>query len=103
MAVRVLSQAVAKILEKNGLVPADIKQVVAHQANLRIVEAISDRIEIPMERFMINIDRYANTSSASLLLTYHEAMAEGRIYPGDWVLMMAVGAGFVWGVSLYRA
>lgn len=103
IAVRVLSQAVAKILEKNGLKPADIKQVVAHQANLRIIEAISDRIEIPLERFMINIDRYANTSSASLLLTYDEAMAQGRIYPGDWVLMMAVGAGFVWGVSLYRA
>ena len=79
------------------------KQVIAHQANLRIIEAISDRVRIPMERFMINIDRYANTSSASLLLTYDEAMAQNRITSGDLVLMMSVGAGFVWGVALYRA
>lgn len=102
-AVRALSQAVEKILFNHGLQPSDIGQVVAHQANLRIIEAISDRIRIPMERFMINIDRYANTSSASLLLTYDEAMAQGRIQTGDRVLMMAVGAGFVWGVGLYRA
>ena len=102
-AVRVLTQAVHKILQKNGVEPSDIKQIVAHQANLRIIEAISSRVEIPMDRFMINIDRYANTSSASLLLTYDEAKAQGRIQPGDWVLMMAVGAGFVWGVALYKA
>lgn len=102
-AVRVLTQAVHKILEKNGLKASDIKQVIAHQANLRIIEAISNRVEIPMDRFMINIDRYANTSSASLLLTYDEAKSQGRIYSGDWVLMMAVGAGFVWGVALYKA
>ncbi|MEI6804899.1 MAG: beta-ketoacyl-ACP synthase III [Myxococcaceae bacterium] len=102
-AVRALSAAAQDILEKNNLKPSDIKQVIAHQANLRIIEAISDRILIPMERFMINIDRYANTSSASLLLTYDEAKSQGRIDSGDWVLMMAVGAGFVWGVALYKA
>lgn len=102
-AIRVLTQAVEQILAKNNLKPDNIHQVIAHQANLRIIEAVADRIRIPIEKFMINIDRYANTSSASLLLTYHEAMAQNRIHPGDIVLMMSVGAGFVWGVALYRA
>lgn len=102
-AVRALTQAIETLLERNSIDPSKINQVVAHQANLRILESISDRVKIPIERFMVNIDRYANTSSASLLITYHEAMAKNRISPGDLVLMMSIGAGFVWGVALYRA
>lgn len=101
-AVRALSGAVMNLLRKHRIAPNDIAYVVAHQANLRILEAVSERIGIGMERFSVNIDRYANTSSASLLLTYHEAWAKGLLKPGDLVLMMAIGAGITWGVGLYR-
>lgn len=103
IAVRSLVDAAEKILAKNGLTSADIKVVVAHQANLRIIEAVAERVQIPLDRFVINIDRYGNTSSASALVTFDEAMRGGRVKPGDHVLMLAIGAGMAWSAALYRA
>jgi 3-oxoacyl-[acyl-carrier-protein] synthase III len=103
IAVRSLVDAADKILKKNGLTAADVKLVVAHQANMRIIEGVADRVGIPLERFVINIDRYGNTSSASALVTFDEAARAGRIAPGDHVLMLAIGAGMAWSAALYRA
>jgi 3-oxoacyl-[acyl-carrier-protein] synthase-3 len=103
IAVRALVDAATKILDKNGVRPADVKCVVAHQANLRIIEAVADRVGIPLDRFEININRYGNTSSASALVTFHEAQQKGRFKPGDLVLMLAIGAGMAWSAILYRA
>lgn len=101
-AVRALCEAIEKLLEKHHLKPTDIKIAVPHQANLRIIEAIAKRLDLPMERFLINLDRCANTSAASLLLAYDEAVRAGQPKPDDLVLMLAIGAGMVWGAGLYR-
>ncbi len=102
-AVRSLVDASQKILAKNGFTADDVTLVCAHQANLRIIEGISDRVKIPMDRFVINIDRYGNTSSASALITFDEGVRSGRMKSGDLVLMLAIGAGMAWGAGLYRA
>lgn len=101
-AVRALTEAAIDILTKNKLDISQISHVVAHQANLRIIEAVAERLKIPMDKFVINIDRYANTSSASLLTTFNEGKRTGRFSNGDHILMLAIGAGFVWGTGLYR-
>jgi len=102
-AVRSLVDASKKILEKNGFTTKDVALVVAHQANLRIIEAIGERLEVPLSQFVINIDRYGNTSSASALVTFDEARREGRMKSGDLVLMLAIGAGLCWAAAIYRA
>ena len=101
-AVRALTVAAEKILADNGFTTADVNLVCAHQANLRIIEAISERTKIGLDRFVINIDRYGNTSSASLPITFDEARREGRMKAGDLVLMISIGAGMTWMVGLYR-
>ena len=103
IAVRSLVDAAEKILAKNGFKAADVKLVVAHQANLRIIEGIADRVGIPLDQFVININKYGNTSSASVLVTFDEAARSGRMQPGDLVLMLAIGAGMTWAAALYRA
>jgi len=101
-AVRALCEAVERLLEKNNLSAEDITFAVPHQANLRIIEAIAKRLNMPMERFLVNLDRCANTSAASLLLAYDEACQAQRLKENDLVLMLAIGAGMVWGAGLYR-
>ncbi len=100
-AVNALTNAAKKILEKNSFESDDLNHVVAHQANLRIIEAVAKRIKVPLEKFVINIDRYANTSSASLLATFDEGKREGRFKSGDLMLMLSIGSGFTWGAGLY--
>ena len=101
-AVRVLPDSLMKALDANHLTPEDVDHVVCHQANLRIVESVLDRVGIPRERCWINLDRYGNTSSASLPLSLDEANRSGRLKPGDVVAMMAIGAGMAWGSALLR-
>ncbi len=101
-AVRALSSASLTAIEYNGLTKEDIKWVVPHQANLRIIEAVSKRVGIPLDRFVLNIARYGNTSSASIPIAFDEAVREGTIRPGDLVLMCALGAGFAYGAALVR-
>jgi 3-oxoacyl-[acyl-carrier-protein] synthase-3 len=102
VAVKALTEIAKDILNRNGLKSENVIHVVAHQANLRILEAVAERLHIPMDRFVLNIERYANTSAASLLTTYDEALRSGRFQKGDMILMMAIGAGLAWGAALYR-
>lgn len=101
-AVRAICDAIEIILKKNNINNSDITFAVPHQANLRIIDAIAKRMDLPMERFLINLDRCANTSAASLLLAYDEANRAQRLKENDLILMLAIGAGFVWGAGLYR-
>jgi 3-oxoacyl-[acyl-carrier-protein] synthase III len=101
-ATRVLPEAILEALAANGLTPGAIDHVISHQANVRIVESVVDRLGIPREKCWLNIDRYGNTSSASLPISLDEANRAGRLKPGDLVAMMAIGAGMAWGSALLR-
>ncbi len=101
-AVRAVCDAVEKILADNNIKASDVAFVVPHQANLRIIEAIAKRLDMPLDRFLINLDRCANTSAASLMLAYDEANRAGQLKTGDNIVMLAIGAGFVWGAGIYR-
>jgi 3-oxoacyl-[acyl-carrier-protein] synthase-3 len=101
-AVRVLPDALMQAFEANHVTPGDVDHVVCHQANARIVESVLDRVGIPLDRCWINLDRYGNTSSASLPLSLDEANRSGRLKQGDLIAMMAIGAGMAWGSALMR-
>ena len=101
-AVRALQDSVRTALDANGLTAADIDHVVAHQANLRIIEAVLTRLDIPLERCHLNLERYGNTSSASVPMTLDEANRAGSLKPGDVIAMMAIGAGMAWGSAIVR-
>jgi 3-oxoacyl-[acyl-carrier-protein] synthase-3 len=101
-AVRNLSSACQTALAHHGLSSKDIDLVIAHQANLRIVEAVAQRLDVPMEKFFINIDRYGNTSSASVPIALDEAVRLGKVKRGDRLLFCALGAGLAWGATVVR-
>ena len=101
-AVRALPEAVLEALGKHGLTPPQVTHLIAHQANLRIIESVCSRLGIPLEKCWVNIDRYGNTSSASLPTTLDEANRAGRLRPGDIIAMMAIGAGMAWGSAVVR-
>lgn len=102
VAVKNLTRASASALSAAGLSPSDVRWVVPHQANLRIITQVAQRLDIPLERFVLNIDRYGNTSSASIPIALDEALRDGRIRSGDTVLMCALGAGISWASALVR-
>lgn len=101
-AVRVLEAVSREALEKNGYTPKDVKHVIAHQANLRILDHVMKRLEIPLTKCHLNIEEVGNTSSASVPLTLDQANRQGRLKEGDLVLMMAIGGGMAWGSALVR-
>ncbi len=101
-AVRALSSASVSALESSGISKDEIRWVVPHQANLRILDAVSKRVGIPLERFVLNISKYGNTSSASIPIALDEARRAGTICDGDSVLMTALGGGFAWGSAVVR-
>ncbi len=101
-AVKALASASATAIEHNGLRPEDIHRVVPHQANIRIIEGVSKRCGIPMERFFINIDRIGNTSSASIPIALDEALEAGVIARGNNIVFCALGGGIAWGSALVR-
>ena len=101
-AVKNLTASSAQTLKASGLTSADLDWVVAHQANIRIINQVASRLGFPMEKFVVNIDRYGNTSSASIPIALDEAVRDGRIQPGQNVLMCALGAGISWGAALAR-
>jgi 3-oxoacyl-[acyl-carrier-protein] synthase-3 len=101
-AVRNMTAASKAALDANGLVPGDVSCVVAHQANIRILEGVSERVGIPLERFYINIGRYGNTSSASVPTALDEAVEVGRIKEGDLLLFSALGGGLAWASAAVR-
>ena len=101
-AVRVLPEVILEALDANGLEVTDIDHIVPHQANARIVESVLGRLGIPIEKCWLNLDRYGNTSSASLPISLDEANRAGRLKKGDLIAMMAIGAGMTWGSALMR-
>jgi 3-oxoacyl-[acyl-carrier-protein] synthase III len=102
LAVRAMDEAARDILEQHQLRADQISLVIPHQANLRIIEAISQYLELPMDRFFVNVDRYGNTSAASIPIALDEARRAGRIQPGDISLLVAFGAGLTYGSALIR-
>lgn len=102
LAVRVMGQAASEILETNGLTADQLSLVIPHQANVRIIESLSSRLSIPIERFFLNLDQYGNTSAASIPIALDEAARSGRIKRGDLILMVAFGAGLTWGSALIK-
>ena len=101
-AVRTLTDFAVEALETNGLKTEDLDWFVPHQANLRIIEAVAKRLNFPMERILINIDRFGNTSSATVPTALDEAVREGKIKSGQTVLLDAFGAGLTYGSVLLR-
>lgn len=101
-AVRVLEQCSREALERNGVRPQEVTHVIAHQANLRILEGVMKRLEIPLEKCHVNIEEVGNTSSASVPLTLDQANRKGALKDGDLILMMAIGGGMAWGSALLR-
>jgi 3-oxoacyl-[acyl-carrier-protein] synthase III len=101
-AIRALPQAIQEALDANGLSVSDIDHIVPHQANARIVESVLDKLGIPLQKCWLNLDRYGNTSSASLPISLDEANRAGRLKRGDLIAMMAIGAGMTWGSALMR-
>lgn len=96
-ATHVMASATREVVKKAGLQLKDIEVVVPHQANLRIIEAAARGLRLPMERFVVNIERYGNTSSASIPIAVCEAVHAGRIKPGDHVVLVGFGGGLTWG------
>ena len=95
-AVTAMLRASKIALEQAGLTIDDIACVIPHQANARIIEAIADRLKIPLDRFFVNLDRYGNTSAAAVAIALDEANRTGRIKPGDYILMVVFGGGLTW-------
>ena len=102
IAVRWMEQSAKIMLERHGLKPEDINLIIPHQANLRIIDALARTTKIPKEKFFVNVDRYGNTSAASIPIALHEARQKGCIQPGDYVLLVAFGAGLTWGSTLIK-
>ncbi|HVQ75802.1 MAG TPA: beta-ketoacyl-ACP synthase III [Candidatus Binatia bacterium] len=102
VAVRMFGDCAERILSRHGFTADDIDLFVPHQANLRIIEAAVKRLKIPMERVVVNVERYGNTGAASVYVALEEAWATKRLSTGDLVLMAAFGGGFTWGAVLLR-
>jgi 3-oxoacyl-[acyl-carrier-protein] synthase-3 len=101
-AVKNLTSASSAAVKAAGLKSTDIDWVVAHQANMRILDQVATRLGFPLSKFVLNIEDYGNTSSASIPIALDEAVRDGRIKPGHRVLMCALGAGISWGSAVVR-
>jgi 3-oxoacyl-[acyl-carrier-protein] synthase-3 len=101
-AVKKMSEMTERLLRKNGLTGADIDCFIAHQANERIINATADRLKMPMDKVIVNIDRYGNTTAGTIPLAMQTALEEGKLKKGSLVLLAAVGAGFTSGATLLR-
>lgn len=101
-AVRSMAEAAARALDAAKLTGADVDVLIPHQANIRIIEATAKHAEIPMEKVFVNVDKYGNTSAASIPIALDEAIAAGRVKEGSTVLLVAFGAGFTWASVVVR-
>jgi 3-oxoacyl-[acyl-carrier-protein] synthase-3 len=102
VAVRTLEEIARESLAASGLRVEDVDLYVPHQANVRILKAVVDRLGLPLEKVMLNVDRYGNTSAASIPIALDEAARSGRIVPGSLVMLGAFGAGLTWASALIR-
>ena len=96
-AVKIFPETVAKSLEKANLKMDDIDLIIPHQANIRIIESISKRLNQPLDKFFVNLDKYGNTSAATIPIALDEASKQGRISKGDKVIMVGFGGGLTYG------
>jgi len=101
-AVRVMEKATRELLKANGLETQDVDHVIPHQANVRIVESMAQRLEIPLEKFFCNLDRHGNTSAASIPIAFDEACQRGIFRKGEIGVLVAFGAGLTWSATLIR-
>jgi 3-oxoacyl-[acyl-carrier-protein] synthase-3 len=101
-AVLTMAEACDEALRRAGMDADEVDLLIPHQANIRIIEATAKHAGMSMDKVMVNVDRYGNTSSASIPLALDQAIAEGRVKPGSVVLLVAFGAGFTWGSSVIR-
>ncbi|MBI5557865.1 MAG: ketoacyl-ACP synthase III [Deltaproteobacteria bacterium] len=101
-AVRCMEGAVMTVLEREQVSIQDIALVIPHQANIRILKSLAERLGVADEKIYINLHKYGNTSAASIPIALDEANREGRINPGDFILLCAFGGGFTWGAVLFR-
>jgi 3-oxoacyl-[acyl-carrier-protein] synthase-3 len=97
-----MAEAARLMLDRNQLTAADLALFVPHQANMRIMESAAKRLELPPEKMMVNIDKYANTTAGTIPTALDQAVREGRLKRGDRVILAAFGAGFTWGGALLR-
>lgn len=102
VAVRTLESLVIEALEENKLKPSQLSLLIPHQANIRIIQATAQRLNIPMERVVVNLDRYGNTSAASIPIALDEAVKAGRVRDGDYILLEAFGGGLTWASALIK-
>ncbi|MCP5109187.1 MAG: 3-oxoacyl-ACP synthase, partial [bacterium] len=101
-AVKRMCEVAQEALQFNGLSLEDVNLLVPHQANKRIIDAVGKKLGLPAEKVFMNIDKYGNTSAASIPIAIHEAKNSGRIRSGDLMLLLVVGAGLTWGAGLVR-
>ncbi|HYR59242.1 MAG TPA: beta-ketoacyl-ACP synthase III [Chthoniobacteraceae bacterium] len=101
-AVTSMLDAATRALAEANLKPSDLACIIPHQANLRIIEAIAGRMNVPIERFMVNLDRYGNTSAAAVAIALDEANRTGRMKVGDYVLLVVFGGGLTWASSVIQ-
>lgn len=102
LGVRLMPEAAQRVLRKAEISIDDIDLLIPHQANLRIIEAVGDRLGVPREKVYVNVDKYGNTSAATVIIALDEAIRQGHAKPGDLVLLVTFGAGLTWGSTLLR-
>ncbi|WP_231714514.1 beta-ketoacyl-ACP synthase III [Desulfonema ishimotonii] len=101
-AVTCMADVSKRLLDRNHLCPEDIKFLIPHQANLRIINAVSKRLNLKPDQVITNIEKYGNTTAATIPIAMSEACQQGVLAPGDWLLLSAFGAGFTWGSILMK-
>ena len=101
-ATKIMGEAAVKALENAGMTPADIDLLIPHQANIRIIQSAAKRLKMPLEKVIINVDKYGNTSAASIPIAMTEALKAGKINNGDVLVLVGFGAGLTWGSCVIK-
>ncbi len=102
LAVRRMEEAIGEVLKRGNLSPEDVDCVIPHQANLRILQAVAERVNIPLDKIYVNVEKYGNMSSASTVVALYEAVKQGKIKKGSNVVLVAFGGGLTWASSLVK-
>ena len=102
LAVTVLEQVANEVLEEAGMTAAQIDWLIPHQANIRIMKSTAKKLDLPLEKMVVTVDQHGNTSAASVPLALDKAVRDGRVKPGDNVMLETVGGGFTWGAVLFK-
>jgi 3-oxoacyl-[acyl-carrier-protein] synthase-3 len=101
-AVGVVPKSIQQVLDRANVKIDDVDHVVLHQANIRIMQAMSEKLNIPEERLIVNLQKFGNTSAASIPIALNEAVMNGRVQPGELLVMCGFGAGLAWGTTIVR-